>query len=247
MNSSVLHIENLQTRRGADFVLQLEQLELRNGTVLCIIGPNGSGKTTLIEHIAGLTLPDTGSLQIHGQEITNNLYTVRANIGFIPDDDEWFIPELNAREYFAALQRIYQKARPGHDFQSRCDSLAQQLSFTSYDTQISKLSHGNKKKIQIIAGLMHEPEIIVIDELRNGLDPFAIMASEKIVKDEAARGACIVVSTHDLWWAERLASEVLLLSHGKVILHKTVQAAVQDFGSLEQAFLHKVGQPGRGQ
>lgn len=237
MSAPVLQINKVCTPRGKQFSLRIPQLTLHSGRVLCITGPNGSGKTTLLEHIVGLLPIALGSISILGTPISNDLRYVRACIGYIPDDDSWVIKELSAQEYFKVLAGIYQKAGVTSDTSQRVEEISNLLHFTASNVPLGKLSHGNKKKVQIIAALMHRPKLLVIDELRNGLDPLAIDAAEKLVASEATRGICVVAASHDLWWTERIADEVILLSQGEVILHRTVVDIKRLYGSIEQSFM----------
>jgi ABC-2 type transport system ATP-binding protein len=188
----------------------------------------------------GLLQPDSGSVAIHGQLVSQNLRTTKAIVGYIPDDEGWFIKELTAREYIALLAEVYAQAGVTHDTQTQAKMLARSLYFTAFDTQLQHLSHGNKKKVQLIAGLMHSPQIIIIDELRNGLDPLAIMAAEQLLQQEAKRGACIIAATHDLWWAERIASTILLLIDGTIAVQDSKRRIVKEYGSVEQLFISTV-------
>ncbi len=238
MTPPTLSIEDLMVYRK-NFCLEVKKLHLRSGSVLCIAGPNGSGKSTLLNCVAGLLLPDEGTVSIIGEPMTKNLREIKAKIGFVPDDEDWFIRELTAREYLRLLGKIYSESVQG-SVQARIAELSQKLYFSSFETPLDQLSHGNKKKVQLIAGLMHSPKLIVIDELRNGLDPLAIMAAEQILREETQRGACVIAATHDLWWAERVADEVLVLNNGKVCLHETTISISKQYGSLEKAFMRHV-------
>lgn len=240
MTRPILSIDNLYIHRGNNFNLRIEKLHLQPGTLLCVAGPNGSGKSTLLTSIAGLLRPDSGQIAIGGKSIVSHLRSLKAKIGYIPDDEDWFIKELSAREYLRLLGNIYLDAGIRASIQARILQLSEQLYFTNLDTPLDELSHGNKKKVQFIAGLMHTPSIIVIDELRNGLDPLAIIAAEHILRDEAKRGACIVAATHDLWWAERISDEVLMLRDGQVSLHQTTASLVKTYGSFEKAFMRQM-------
>lgn len=231
-----LSINQLETRRSAHFTLSVQEVHVYPGTKLCVTGPNGSGKSTLLEHIVGLLPLQHGTITV-GHTTSRNLAFVRSRIGYIPDDDTWFIAELTAQEYFALLQSVYRQAGNHEATDERITALAKQLLFTAYSIPLGQLSHGNKKKVQIIAGLMHNPTLIVVDEIRNGLDPLAIMRAESLLESMAAKGSAIIAATHDLWWAERMADEVLLLVQGKTVFHRTRQSLVKEFGSLEQAFL----------
>jgi ABC-2 type transport system ATP-binding protein len=235
---NVLRIEHLSIRRSRSFTLLVDKISVRGGNILCIAGPNGSGKTTLIETLVGVLTASSVDIAINGHSVGRNLKETRALTGYIPDDEGWFIKELCASEYFALLMRIYGEVGiPVEKMRYRIKHFANQMRFTNFDQPLESLSHGNKKKVQFIAGLMHEPKLIVIDELRNSLDPLAIISAENVIRAEAARGACIVAATHDLWWAERIAQQTMLLIDGKVALYKKTDAILEEYGSLEKIFV----------
>lgn len=233
-------IHDLSVKRSPTFQLCIQDLGVQSGEIICIAGPNGSGKTTLIECLTGLIQPDEGDVAVLGNPVDGNLKAVRANIGFIPDDEAWFIKELCAREYLDLVRHVYQQAGVATDMAARCEQLAQALYFTDFDLPLGSLSHGNKKKVQLIAGLMHRPAVIIVDELRNGLDPLAIIAAEDIIRGEAKRGACVIAATHDLWWAQRIARTLVLLLNGSIAMQAPVKALVKQYGSIEKLFLHTV-------
>lgn len=234
---STITISQLVTRRSASFSLNVSKLTLRAGTLLCVAGPNGSGKSTLIENITGLLPATQGVITIQGVPVSNNLRAIKAMFGYIPDDDSWFIEELSAHEYFQLLASIYKDAGVSSDINKEIIHLAGELSFTAYNTPLSQLSHGNKKKVQIIAALMHRPSLIIVDELRNGLDPLVIIKAEQLLSSARSRGACIIAATHDIWWADRVADEILLLINGAPVLHQTPATVRKTYGDIEQAFL----------
>jgi ABC-2 type transport system ATP-binding protein len=234
-----LIVHNLYIQRSATFSLMLEKLVVSAGELLCITGPNGCGKTTLMECLAGMLRPGNGTILLDGQPVTTVLQPVRAAIGYVPDDEAWLIAELCADEYFSLLCRVYRKAGVATDMQTRTVQLAGQLHFTALRQPLGKLSHGNKKKVQLIAALMHRPKLLIIDELRNGLDPLAIIAAEALVREALQDGSIVVAATHDLWWAERLAAKVLLLVNGQLTAYDRTAQLVQAHGSLEALFVAK--------
>lgn len=236
----MLEVNKLVAKRSDSFSLTLPKLSVAGGSVLCVAGPNGSGKTTLIECLAGLLTPTDGTITIAGQPVSHDLKAPRAVMGFVPDDEDWLIKELSAREYFRLLIDIYKDAGVRTDMSAHSKRLADRLRFTAFDQPLASLSHGNKKKVQIIAGLMHQPKLIILDELRNGLDPIAIIAAEQLVRDEAKRGACVIAATHDLWWAQRIAKEILLLVDGKPAVHLPTSRIVKKYGSVEKLFIETV-------
>ncbi|HSX29419.1 MAG TPA: ATP-binding cassette domain-containing protein [Candidatus Saccharimonadales bacterium] len=239
MRHAVLSARQLSVRRSDAFTLTVPNLQFAAGSITCIAGPNGSGKSTLLHCLVGLLQPDVGTVSLQGQLITANLRVTKAALGYIPDDEEWLIKELTAQEYFALLDKIYAEVGVTGCLQ-RAHTLADTLRFTTFKQQLQYLSHGDKKKVQLIAGLMHRPAVIIIDELRNGLDPLAVIAAESLLQAEAKRGACIIAATHDLWWAQRVAKSVLLLIDGRVAVHDTTKRLLARHTSIEQLFLSLV-------
>lgn len=237
---TVLKISDLYFAYGPLFSLSVPTIEVKAGEIICIAGPNGGGKTTYLECLAGILRPTKGHISIGGEPITHTIYRTKSLIGYIPDDEDWFIKELTANEYFEVLMSVYWAAGVTVAMRQRWLELATLLRFSAFDQPLEQLSHGNKKKVQIIAALMHNPKVLIVDELRNGLDPLAIIVAEKLIKQAAASGTCIIAATHDLWWAERFASSVLLLVDGRPVLHTSIPQVKTQYKHLENAFLELV-------
>ena len=236
-NNTVLEINYLTIKRNKNFTLQVDSVRLQKGKVTCLVGANGSGKTTLIEAVVGLLPMYKGRIRICG--IDSSLKTqkrINSVMGFIPDDDNWVIPELCADEFFILLSDIY-----GQEVDKRIDQLCDQLDFKNRRLQIGSLSHGNKKKLQIIAALAHRPKVLIVDELRNGLDPVATIQVERLMKDFVRGQGSVLASTHDLWWAERFSDETLMIHDGKIMYADETPHIVADYGSLENNFKHVYG------
>lgn len=233
----ILTVNDLKVRRSTTFALSVPFLNFLPGTVTCVVGANGSGKTTLMESIVGLVPPSEGKVMVSGQEAHLEIAQVKRAIGYIPDDDTWIIPELTANEYFELLASVHAKGLARQRIMGVAHSLAEELMFDSFNQQLGSLSHGNKKKVQIIAGLMHDPHFIVVDELRNGLDPIAIIRAERILKLKQMSGSAIIAATHDLWWAERFADEIVMIRRGQIVLNDYTRTIVQKAGSLEARFM----------
>lgn len=236
---STLVLKELRVDRGGGFILKVPALRVNGRSIVCVAGPNGSGKSTLLHCIAGLLSPQSGRITIEDTDVNNNLRAIKLLIGFVPDDEEWIIKELCADEYFDLLARTYNDAGCKTDVKRHTKALSRLLSFNATSQPLGSLSHGNIKKVQLIAALMHKPKLIVLDEVRNGLDPIAILAVEQLLKEERERGACIVAATHDLWWAERLSDRTILIANGEIQINQKTSSLVEKFGSLEKLFIEK--------
>lgn len=233
----IMTVNDLNVKRSAVFQLVVPYLRFTPGMSVCIVGANGSGKTTLMESLVGLLVPDCGAVQVCGQDARLEHAEIRRALGYIPDDEEWLIPELTAREYFALIGSV-QIAVPNKTLmQQRIADLAEHLLFTNFDHQLGGLSHGNKKKVQIIAGLLHDPHFVIVDELRNGLDPIAIHRAEQLLHHKQMSGTAIIAATHDLWWAERFADEIVMIRRGHIVLNDYTKNIVQRSGSVEAKFM----------
>lgn len=237
---SLLQVTGLQLQRSPNYCLTVPKLKVQGGSLLCITGPNGCGKTSLLECLVGLLVPQEGSIILNGRLVSKNLRSTKASFGYAPDTEDWFIKELCAREYFSLLERVYRDAGVTTNMQARVQELAGQLLFTAFLQPLGSLSHGNKKKVQIIAALMHCPPVIIVDEIRNGLDPLAILAVEDLLQAELKRGAALIAATHDLWWAQRLSDQTLLLIDGSVAAYRKTLDLIDTHGSLEQFFVRAV-------
>ncbi|MGF7229154.1 MAG: ATP-binding cassette domain-containing protein [Candidatus Saccharibacteria bacterium] len=235
----LLVARNIEAIQSKTFRLSVSSLVANPGSITCVTGPNGCGKTTLLECLTGLTKPLRGTITIRGAPVCEGLRATKTQLGFVPDDEDWFIKELTAREYLDLVISVYTKAGVTAPLHKNYEQLAQDLSFNTFDQPLHQLSHGNKKKVQIIAALMHQPPVIVLDEIRNGLDPLAILATEKILLREARRGACIIAATHDLWWAERIATDVLLLQNGQIVVQDSLKNILRTYHHLENLFIAK--------
>lgn len=237
MNQGI-QIRRLRCFRSSDFRLRVDSLNFEPGTITAVIGPNGSGKTTLINCLIGLVAFQSGAIYINGHCSSNNIKITQENIGFVPDDENWFIKELTAKEYLEVLKRIYIKnGLAAKAIDKRIRHVAVLLNFSSYDVALEQLSHGNKKKVQIIAALMHSPKILILDEVRNGLDALAIIALEEIIKSELTRGVSVIVTSHDLWWTERIADNYLLLSNGNILFQGRREVLLKKYRSVENMFI----------
>lgn len=242
MKTDPLVMQDIATARGG-FELRVKQLNLPAGKIACVVGPNGGGKTTLLLTALGL-LPHEGAVKISGQVYDGTQAVLKAQLGFIPDDPELLFDELTAREFWRLTASVLSDLGVGQRLvlEGRAEDLAKQLSFDPPAKLAKNYSHGMRKKTQIVNALLGEPSIIIVDELRNGLDPIAIKQAEDLIQSEKKRGAAILAATHDLWWAERFADHIYIVYQGQIVAQGTLnQLLKKGEKHLEEAFFRILG------
>lgn len=236
----VLDVRELVARRGS-FQLGPLTLAVEPGQIVCVAGPNGSGKTTLLGAILGMVPVRSGEIDIVGDLVNPHRREHMRKVGYIPDDPELLLAELTAIEYWRFIARTRDHGSED-DVLAEAELLAARLELDPGKLMIRGFSHGMRKKTQVVAALMHTPELLVIDELRNGLDPIASRVAEQLVSEAQGRGCGVLVSTHDLYWAERHADEVMFLHQGATLATGS-PSGLQATGDscLEDSFLRIVG------
>lgn len=227
-----LSVSELEVRYGS-FVLGPLNLEASGAAILCLLGPNGSGKTTLIRSVLGLQRPDRGIAVWNDEDLAARPASVFVRIGYVSDSPEDVIAELTPHEYWEYCAMAY--TRFGCDIETmltRADDLSRALDFIAPNRSISGFSLGMRRKTQLVAGMMHAPDFLVLDEPLIGLDFISIRALESVLKKERARGALVWMASHDLGVAGRLADHVIVLHLGRKILDGRVES-LPGSGTLE--------------
>lgn len=235
-------VDALGARRGR-FFLGPVTFELARGAVLGLLGPNGAGKTTLVRTMLGLLDASDGSVLIDNQRLQGRDHRFLSAVGMVPDDPNELVQELTATEYWRLLARAHFKHGKHSNMEEmlrRAEMLARWFDLRTNDRQlISTYSHGMRKKAQIVGALLHQPRLVIMDEPRNGLDPIGIRQLEELVARQRRDGIAFILSSHDLHWAERVCTDVLILNHGQVVLMERLAKGMAS--SLEDRFFDLIG------
>lgn len=236
VTEAVLSAEALSKRYGARTVLDDVSIEVRRGRIHGLLGPNGSGKTTALHIVTGLIRPDRGRVRVLG--IDGQDKASREEVGFAPDD----LPlpgALTGREFL-----LFHDALRGRDDSARAAVLTEMLGISGdLDTPVAEYSHGMQRKLQLVAAVMHEPAVLILDEPFRGLDPDAARGVRRLLLAYADGGRAVLVATHDMLRAERDCDEVTILDHGAVVAAGAADRLMAEAscGSLEDVFLHVTG------
>ena len=223
---------NLQAVDGLD-------LTVARGEFFCFLGPNGAGKTTTIKMLTGLVRPTSGRAFVAGYDVQKDPVEAKRRIGYIPDHP-YLYEKLTGRDFFHFVGDLF--SVPPEEKEARFDHYFRLFGMmNAADRLIENYSHGMRQKLVIAASLMHEPEVIIVDEPMVGLDPQSARTVKTLFKQQAAAGRTIFLSTHLLSIAEELADRIGIFQKGKLIFLGTVDElrARQNRGDagLEELFL----------
>jgi ABC-2 type transport system ATP-binding protein len=196
-------------------------LHVKRGEIFGFIGPNGAGKTTTIKMLTGILLPDSGEIFINGKNIRTDTIEVKRSIGYVPDSQEIY-DRLTGMEYLNFIGDIY-----GVSSTQRRERIEKYLEMFELKGSIGELirsySHGMKQKLMLIAALLHEPPLWLLDEPLVGLDPRAALSLKEAMRSHCDNGNTVFFSTHVLEVAERLCDRIGIIKDGRLIASGTLE------------------------
>lgn len=194
-------------------------LEIKKGEIFGFIGPNGAGKTTTIKILTGILMPTSGRIEIGGFDIQKQPVKAKKLIGYIPDDP-YVYPELTGREFLYLVGRLFEVK----NLEKKIKNLLPIYKIEKVvDSPFKDYSRGNKQKLTILAALLHQPKVLIIDEPILGLDPLSAQVTIKTFKNFSQKGGTIFVSTHTLDVAEKICHRIGVIDGGKLIFEGTIR------------------------
>lgn len=239
----ILHLEGVEKRFGDFQAVHSLHLTVHPGEILAFLGANGAGKTTTLRMVTGLLRPSGGTVRIAGVDAWADPRTARRHLGYVPDTPLLW-EGLTAREYLWLVAGLH--AIPEAEAKRRTAELLEQLGLTQWaNGLIRHFSLGMKRKMAIAAALIHQPDLLLLDEVTNGLDPRASRDVKDWILATAREGKGVLLTTHILDLAAELADRIAILDGGRLRAIGTleelrVQADLPD-GSLEDLFLALTG------
>lgn len=235
----MLKLINLTKKFGNFVAVNNITLEIPEGDFFGFLGQNGAGKTTTIKMITGLYSPTEGSVHIGGFDIQKNPLEAKNLIGYIPDQP-FLYEKLTGREFLYFCGGLYNIRKKLLNF--KIDETIEQLKIEKWvDKRTEEYSQGMKQRIAIASALLHNPKLIVIDEPMVGLDPQSAFIVKNVLKQKAAEGAAIFMSTHSLNIAEEVCSRIGIIKDGQMIFEDRKEIVEDILGTdhqnLESLFL----------
>lgn len=230
----MIEFSNIHKHFGRQEVLKGINLKLNREGITAVLGPNGSGKTTLLKCFLGMVIPSTGDITLEGQSVLRQ-HHYRKRISQVSQIVH-FPENLTPHE----LIRMSKDLRPGTTRESFFIEMFELQS--EMHKKMSTLSGGTRQKVNLLLGLMHDNEVIILDEPSNGLDPVAFLNLKTFLREEARSGKLILITTHTLSFVEEIAEHVVFLLDGQVYFHGRLDKLIEleNGHNLETAIAHIV-------
>jgi len=235
-NSAMLEVSHLTKRYSGVTVVNDVSFVVRAGDIVGYLGPNGSGKTTTAKIITGLLDSSSGTVRFDGGDIHDDLVGYRRRLGYVPEEPHLY-PFLTGREYLELVGRL-RELEPA-SLSAKITALVELFGLGSAaDRNIASYSKGMKQKVLIIAALVHDPDLVILDEPDSGLDVTAAIVLRHLIRGLAAQGKAVLYSSHVMDSVEKLCSRVLVLHKGRVVADDSVERlrGLRAGGSLEDVF-----------
>ena len=220
-----IRVSNVSKRFGDFTAVEDLDFDVRAGRVFGFLGPNGAGKTTTIRMIVGITAPDEGSIELNDERISHQLQN---NIGYLPEERGLYkkMRIVDQLRYFAALKGVSTA-----DADARIDKWLGRMQLSEWKRKrTTDLSKGMQQKIQFIATVLHDPDVLILDEPFSGLDPLNVEFLMDVIDEYKTADKTIIFSTHLMETAEKLCKDILLINKAKKVLSGSLREIKESYG-----------------
>jgi len=235
----MIELVNVTRTYGEKVAVDQLNLTVPPGELFAFLGPNGAGKTTTIKQIVGLLRPSSGSIRVCGFDVVTQPREAHQHISYVPDEP-YLYDKLTGREFLQFIGDMY--GLPSPQTTRQIEREIERFQLRDFVDQLTETySHGMKQRLVFAAALLHDPEVLVVDEPMVGLDPRSIRLVKDLLRERAAAGATVFMSTHTLSVAEEIAQRVGVIHEGRLRFVGNLQQfralLARDESSLEQLFL----------
>ena len=223
--NTTLKVENVSKHYGDFTAVEDLSFEVKAGRVFGFLGPNGAGKTTTIRMIVGITYPDEGKIELFGERISTEMQN---RIGYLPEERGLYkkMKIQDQLRYFAALKGVSQT-----EADKRIDFWLERMKLAEWKKKkTTDLSKGMQQKIQFISTVLHNPDLLILDEPFSGLDPVNVEFMMEVVSELKANHKTIIFSTHLMATAERLCDDIILINKSRKVIGGTLRNVKASFG-----------------
>ncbi len=238
--ANMIELKNFSKRYGSSdvFAVKDANFTVNAGEVFGFLGPNGAGKSTIIKSLVGIQPVTEGNIEICGYDIMRQSVEAKLNMGFVPDHYALY-EKLTGREYINYIADLYRVTE--EDRTERINHFLDIFELKDkFDNKMRTYSHGMKQKIAIIAALIHDPKVWILDEPLTGLDPNSIFQVKETMKLHAERGNIVFFSSHIMDVVERLCDKVAIINQGKILEVSTMEDILKKEDTLEVYYMDKI-------
>jgi len=211
-------------------------LEVKDGEIMGIIGHNGAGKTTTLKMIVGLISPTSGKIEVMGRDMARESTYVKQFIGYLPEESPLY-ENMNVAEYLLFFSELYKM--PRRRAQERIGALLDSLQLAERDKLTGELSKGMRRKVTIARALLHDPQVLILDEPNAGLDPLTSFFIINYLKSLRDQGKTILLSAHNLFHVEYICDRVAMLKNGRLVVCDSMETIRQSLGNREYEIVFK--------
>jgi len=225
MNDITVRVDRVCKKFGEFTAVDDLSLSVRSGRIYGLLGPNGAGKTTTIRMIVNISAPDSGTIELFGGKITPE---VQDRIGYLPEERGLYKRMRIAEQlrFFAALKNF-----TGREVEERINSWLARIKLSEWKNKRSmELSKGMQQKVQFLTAVLHQPDLLILDEPFSGLDPVNVKLLKEIVLELKSAGKTIIFSTHQMELAEEICDDICLLNRSRKILEGSMREVKRAFG-----------------
>lgn len=224
-----LQIINLTKKFAEQIALNTINIEINNNEIIGLLGPNGAGKSTLMKSIVGALKIDQGAILFDGKDIRENEIAVKKKMGFLLENNPLY-REMYVKEYLNFVAELHQISK------ERIDEVIDLVGITPEKSKkISQLSKGYQQRVGLAQAILHSPDLLILDEPTNGLDPNQIIEIRNVIK-QIGKEKTVILSTHIMQEVEALCTRVILIHEGNIIQDTNIEDFKGKYGSLEEAF-----------
>jgi ABC-2 type transport system ATP-binding protein len=222
---NVVELKNVSKRFDQFVAVKDLSFDVREGTIFGLLGPNGAGKTTSIRMIVDIFAPDDGDVLVLGRHVSPEL---QPHIGYLPEERGLYKKMKIGDQlvFFANLKGLNSR-----EASKRVDQWLERLELSDWkNKKPSDLSKGMQQKIQFIASVIHEPDVLILDEPFSGLDPVSVNVLKNVILDLKNRGKAVIFSTHQMEQVEQICDDICLINHGTQVLSGGLKAVKRRYG-----------------
>jgi ABC-2 type transport system ATP-binding protein len=235
-NEITVKLDRVTKTYGEFTAVDQLSLAVRAGRIFGLLGPNGAGKTTTIRMIVNITAPDSGRVELFGQEITPQ---VQDRIGYLPEERGLYkkMKIGDQLRFFAELKSV-----SGKEAEKRVDAWLARVKLSEWKNERAiELSKGMQQKVQFLTAVLHNPDLLILDEPFSGLDPVNVELLQEIVLELKSSGKTIIFSTHQMEVAERICDDICLINRSRKVLEGSIREVKRGFGRREVALRFEGG------